>query len=301
MRKPTLAFLAVSFPAMFFGQFYPEASATWCMLNSVSPAGYDIVAQMGSDPDTLIDGHTYKRILQYDNQFGQWWLNGKFYVRSDPSGRAYAYLLDSLAEYLTADLNAQTGDTIHQVLSFNTHFASSCVSGFVDPVLVTVVVDSIVQVNAGGTMVDRYYLDSPCWPSTPAPNWYFWQAGMGTSQGPILFISDGFSLVSLMCSIIANTEVYPSGIGCDCPFLPTGLTEQAARRVVNAYPVPTAGAVTFTGAPVLAVEVRDAGGRVLFTTRAKEVDLSSYPPGVYTAVVTTATGRQAVRLVLCSP
>ena len=58
------------------------------MQNSVSPAGYDIIAQMGNDPDTVIDSRTYKRILQYDNQFGSWGLNGKFYVRSDPSGRA---------------------------------------------------------------------------------------------------------------------------------------------------------------------------------------------------------------------
>jgi len=44
--------------------------------------------------------------------------------------------------------------------------------------------------------------------------------------------------------------------------------------------------------------VYDPHGREVLRTREKTIDLGAHPPGVYTAVVTTAQGRQAVRLVL---
>ena len=287
-------------------QFYPDSDATWCMQNSEQPAGYNIVAQMGSAPDTLIDGVVYKRIYQYSDQFGSWYQTGKYYVRSTPDGRAYAYLLNAQAEYLTADLNASVGDTVYNVLSINTAFSTSptyCQPNGEFISLVKVVVDFIVQVTSGGNLVDRYYLDSPCWPDDGHGPWhYFWQAGVGTSGGALLNISDGLSRLTLLCCEVDGDMAYViAGNFCLCPFLPLNLAERADAVSVRVHPNPSAGLFTVSSAGVALIRVQDAQGRALLTTRHDEIDLSAHPPGVYTAVVTTATGRQAVRLVLCSP
>ncbi|MCO5275092.1 MAG: T9SS type A sorting domain-containing protein [Flavobacteriales bacterium] len=44
--------------------------------------------------------------------------------------------------------------------------------------------------------------------------------------------------------------------------------------------------------------VYNAQGKLLFRQHGNEVDLSAYAPGVYTAVVQTAKGRSAMRLVV---
>ncbi len=44
--------------------------------------------------------------------------------------------------------------------------------------------------------------------------------------------------------------------------------------------------------------VYDAQGCQVASVLATEIDLSEHPPGLYTAVITTAQGSQAVRLVV---
>ncbi|HRH39473.1 MAG TPA: hypothetical protein PK760_14065, partial [Flavobacteriales bacterium] len=81
------------------------------MSNSISPAGQEYTIQMGHHPDTLINGMTYKRI--WDTGLPNSWYTPIFYVRNEGDGKGYAYLPASDTEYLTVDLNAAVGDTVH--------------------------------------------------------------------------------------------------------------------------------------------------------------------------------------------
>ena len=142
------------------------------------------------------------------------------------------------------------------------------------------------------------------------PDISFWQAGMATSFGPVI----RFHGVGYFCAVnnvsqydLSYTGSEPGGTVHGLPGGPAwclpislGINNEHAVATLEISPNPSTGLFRFPNLPS-EKRILDARGREVVVTRESEVDLSNYPPGVYTAVVTTATGRQAVRLVVCSP
>lgn len=168
MRITGLGLLAFGVPLSVWGQFYPDSNAVWCgQADNGGPPGFYVQYQMAAMPDTTINGTVYKKVSEFTDETGDWVYVGTYYIRSDSSGRGYAYLPDSMAEYLTGDASALAGDTVPDVLWRITHEPGS-------HVLVDLVVDSVVTLSNLGVSVTRHYCPYGVQPTTS-----FWQAGMG--------------------------------------------------------------------------------------------------------------------------
>jgi len=237
---------------------------------------------MYADADTLIDGQIYKRI--YDNSH----LTGSeigfeapiYYVRNAPNGKAYAYILEDGVEYLTADLNAQIGDTIENVLVWNEQW--TCPDINFEYGLASVVVDSIVDVWLQGNLSQRYYLSSPCYLDiADDPMAFFWQPGVGTSHGPVLAITNGLDRVIMMCAEVADTMVYSlDGTPCDCiPY--NSINESDGSIGIEILPGISLGTFTIDHNQQLEIEVFNSTGALVLQTNGLRFDISQQPPGIY--------------------
>lgn len=303
MRVAT--FFAGAAPLICAAQFYPESNASWCIENVVSPDGFHIVVTMSDHPDTLIQGVGYKAMQTYFDDWGPWLPYGGGFVRSDPDGKGYAYLPDSAAEYLTGDINAQEGDTLHDIL-IEVSGGDMCAS---DPfVLRDVVVDSVRIRSNLGVSVTRHYVHTPCYLADGwLPATFFWQAGAGTSYGPFLKTTGGLNSEHLQCITVGDTCYYqpwenwweglPGGPICCFP-LTLGVGEQTANDAVRAAPNPSTGLFDIFGAQSALIEVQDEMGRSLLKTRGHMIDLSLFSPGYYFAKVHRAQGSYTLRLVV---
>jgi hypothetical protein len=260
---------------------------------------------MGPEPDTLILGRVYQRIDEYNDALGfeTWQFVKRSYVRSDTSGKGYLFLLDSMQEYLTADVNALAGDTVYNVLT-----ATSWGFGQ-DYWLNRVIVDSVVVFTNNDVSVTRRFVSRPEWGlSYPTSAQIFWQTGMGNGYGPVLIESVASSFQLLLCLREQDTYVYSSqfgvpylpGIPCDCPLeAPLGVEDLShTGRPIVVSPNPSSGFFELSSPAIRTIEVRDMQGRVITVSQGSRIDLSVHPPGVYAAVFTTSAGRQAVRLVV---
>ncbi|MBK6370933.1 MAG: hypothetical protein IPF64_14210 [Flavobacteriales bacterium] len=150
-----------SMPFSTTAQCFPDSSASWC---SIDLGGSDLVWMhmvMESDPDTIILGQTYKRIDEYHrhSQFENEERVSRDYVRSTPDGKGYVMLLDSMQEYLAADVNAAAGDTVRDVLIKVGFGAEPFPSYF----LWDVVVDSIISLENNGVSVVRQFIHLVGW------------------------------------------------------------------------------------------------------------------------------------------
>lgn len=258
---------------------------------------------MGPQPDTLILGQTYKRIDEFNDALGfdTWQFVKHFYVRSDPNGKGYVMLLDSMQEYLVADVSAQAGDTVHDVLTLDTwgfdQNYSTCY----------VVVDSVRTFTNNGVTVARQFVHAQGWAANyPTSYRIFWQAGIGGSFGPILILSVVNNFMGLKCLRVQDTYVYTGqfdypglpGIPCDCPLeSPLGLVEHPPAGAVRASPNPSSGLFDLH-TRMRSATVYDATGKRLFETSSSRIDLSAYSPGIYHALVHTAGGVRSVRLMV---
>lgn len=287
MRTILFCILTLGVAISSSAQFYPENNARWCGVDADGgPPLYDVQLQMGLMSDTLINGTVYKRVDEYrDYSFER-----SYFVRSDKDGKGYAFLPDSSAEYLTGDTNANAGDTVHNVLWSNT-------SQFgVEYILSDMVIDTVVTLTYDNVTVVRQLFESL--PTGEA----FWQAGMGTSDGPMLEYSG-----AMLSCMVGDTAMYNSGsniglgpIGVNlCPLLDfsDGIEEGAGHTSVRPTPNPSTGLFHFHQATGQ-ITVYNAQGVLLFQTHGNEVDLGAYPPGVYTAVIRTARGNGVQRLVV---
>jgi hypothetical protein len=260
---------------------------------------------MGSDPDTLILGQTYKRVEEY-NREPWWWENSTFvqryYVRSTSDGKGYVMLLDSMQEYLAADISAAVGDTVHDVLTVS---ESGPLPSFD---LKEVVVDSIITLENNGVSVVRQFIHAVGWDPLIPPFGYrtFWQAGIGNSTGPLMQLGITQGNVEPLCLRIQDTYVYTGyflepglpGVPCECSLLPVGI-ESRTNAQPTIGPNPSTGLFNFTTSQrVLEAIIFDPQGRRILRTNEQHFDLTGYAPGLYTAVVTTTHGSQSVRLVV---
>lgn len=295
-----------SMPFSTTAQCFPDSSASWC---SIDLGGSDLVWMhmvMESDPDTIILGQTYKRIDEYHrhSQFENEERVSRDYVRSTPDGKGYVMLLDSMQEYLAADVNAAVGDTVRDVLIKEDFGAQSSPSYF----LWDVVVDSIRTLENNGVIVSRLFIHLAGFQPGPQSQVYFnfWQAGIGNSTGALFnsYVWTGF--FELMCLRIQDTFVfnrntalpYLPGVPCECSLLPVGIESRTnAQPMIG--PNPSTGLFNFTTSQrVLEAIIFDPQGRRILRTNEQHFDLTGYAPGLYTAVVTTTHGSQTVRLVV---
>jgi len=261
---------------------------------------------MGARPDTVVLSQTYKRVDEYNNdtEFDQWQFIKHHYVRSDPSGQGYLMLLDSLQEYLVADVSALAGDTVHNVLIAYEWGA------YQEPYwLGSVVVDSVVVRANNDVQVSRQYVhivDSPPIASNIGYH-IFWQAGIGVSCGPLLLQSFSNGNIEPKCLRVQDTYVFSSqfgyiglpGIPCDCPLeSPLGIETHPAQGHLVVGPNPSSGLFAFSDGHKHSFTVFTTHGSALITGNFSVIDLSGQPTGIYTAVVAAAQGRQALRLVV---
>ncbi len=311
MRLPT-AFIALIFSLVSSAQFYPAATANWCIWDGGYPLGPNNSPNrhltMEEDADTLISGHSYQRIVQYNySDYNEpavpWFYASTFYVRSGSSGKGFLYLPDSAAEYLTGDLSAIVDDTVHDVLVL--YLDPSCGWDFQ---ITDAIVDSIVMITHGEVTVQRHYVHTPCYSSTNfdfIPSLSFWQAGYGASNGPFLTFSNLLALIGPACVVADGEFVYSAwsepqgmpGTPCNCPDVDLGVAEFNRDEAAYFSPNPSTG-LFHINHTTRQVSIYNAQGRLLFQTHGPVVDLNAYPPGVYTAVVQTAKGSSALRLVV---
>jgi hypothetical protein len=295
MRAVLLSALVLMTSVVSNAQFYPSANAVWCGGDdNGGPPGFNVQFQMGIFPDTLINATGYKKISEYNSATGQFILIRDYYVRSDPNGRGYVYLPDSMAEFLTGDIFAESGDTVRNVL-----FAVSGES-YVSYLLEDFIVDSVVQLSNAGVTVTRQYLD-PTGFNPLGASQVFWQAGMGTSFGPVMEGSGGFVLCGVGNAIqydLGNNGLPgPDNVGEICWPISTNVNEGCVDKKPVFIPNPSTGIFTI-GIPTPSTTVYTSTGQQVWKGTGNTIDLSSQPPGVYTAVVATERGRQAVRLVV---
>ena len=285
-------------------QCFPDSSASWCFLSAANSEAVHTHMVMGPEPDTVILGQTYQRIEEFNDHldFDIWQFVKRYYVRSDTTGKGYVMLLDSMQEYLVADVSALTGDTVQDVLT-----ATSW--GFDQTYwLKPVIVDSVIVFENNGVSVTRQFVHAIQWePSYPTSYEIFWQAGMGNSYGPVLIQAVVDNFEALQCLRVQDTYVYSAlfgypglpGIPCDCPLVgPSGVEDLHTAERVMASPNPSTGIFQFTGTTPTAIHIFDTQGRTLFTTTRTEVDLSAYSVGCYRAVVVSESGKSSLPLVV---
>ena len=275
-----------------FGQFYPDSNAVWCGVDdNGGPPGYNVQIEMGGGMDTIIDGVSYKKATEYNDQSGSWQYVGNYLLRSDVSGRGYIYLPDSMAEFVTGDVTAQAGDTVYDVLM------GSPAGGYYD--VEDLVVDSVVVLSNNGTTVTRHYVNPALFNPLPAEG-VFWQAGMGTVWGPLFRLSG----IPNTCAVNDTIQFDINGInlgyvGQSCWQIASDVSESGTNEPArfNVSPNPSTG-LFHLGAAAREVQVYNAQGKLLFRQKGNEVDLGAEPPGVYTTVVETDKGRSVERLVV---
>jgi len=243
--------------------------------------------------DTLIDGLAYKIIHEAVSPVSSGCCSvplgiGPGYLRDDTAAhKVYWRIPGTSSDSLLYDFTLEEGDTLRGLYA-NTGL---CAEG-----VVTVI--SIDSVQVGNSYRRRLnLLNDPCFGPSIIE-------GIGSTTGltSCYFMNKSFGII-LNCFTVNGELMYEKPCGAPdllaCGNLPLEIvpitTAPAQKLTIN--PNPSTGHF-YLGQAVRQVTVYSAQGRLLFTAHGKEVDLSSQQPGVYTAVVATERGRQAVRLVV---
>ncbi len=286
------------------GQFYPDGNAGWCLYWTGPPDGFEINRRMRPDPDTVIMGKTYKILEEFTDQSGNWELEREYYVRSTPDGKGYLYLPDSAAEFVVGDTAALAGDTVHQVLCWYDGYQGNCGSHSQEYAFLDAVVDSVVSISNMGVTVRRHFVRLLCADDLdPEPQRFFWQAGMGTSFGPVLRIGNTLGWWNVpVCATVDGVNQFgplglPGGVPC-CGPITIGLEEESNIPIDPVRLLDPAGLYVLLGLVQGPVVVCDLKGATVLTTSSHLIDLTDRPSGVYVAQMNTSAGRQAARLVV---
>lgn len=282
MRLLTFFLFAIANGLVGLAQFYPEAKAYWRGVDdNGGPPFFNVAQVMPIFPDTLINGTTYKKIRENNDASGSSQLIRDHFVRSDTSGKGYVYIPDSAAEFLTGDLNAQAGDTVHDVLVSLTN------STDIDYFYRDLVVDSVVTLLVEGDPRTRWYINGDDFGGLLL----FWQDGMGTISGPMLEMSGEW-----WNCCVNDTVQFGSG---PCPQWITDVGEALdAAPAIMVGPNPSNGIFRFSVEYPQRFAVLNAQGAFLLSDHSSVIDLTGRPPGLYLAVVATPLGNYPLRLVV---
>ena len=264
---------------------FPDSNATWVMDYYLGPDFlYTYAYHLESfDHDTLINGELYS-VLQRGFQNQSAIFAGG--IRDDGSGRIYYYNPFADSTFLLYDLEAMPGDSMEVF-----------VGDFDSPFTIMMHICSVETLTYAGYSYRTLYVQSED-PISGCIGQDRWGTRVGGYGG--LLSTDAFSIsgdATFLVCMSHNDTLWPSAVPGNCST--TGWPERLPTEY-HAYPNPSNGLFTLSTASNLTdqVLVYDPHGREVLRTREKTIDLGAHPPGVYTAVVTTAQGRQAVRLVL---
>lgn len=310
---PLIAGLVWTPASMAQGQAYPSADAGWCIgIGASPPNGGWYFMDMPVSPDTVINGTVYQKVDWYiDTEAYPFQWIGANYVRSAPDGKGYMYWPDSLAEVMTIDLGAGVGDTVFNVFAYDE--TSNCPWGSTYYGSLDVVVTAIDTFSNQGVVAIRHtVLPLNC---TELIGPYFWQEGLGTSEGIITGITSGLSPVNLVFGTVRDTCRYNGpptpysllgGPSC-CSISPAGVAENGAKGL-SVSPNPTTGVFTLSFARPIPIDsyysVYDAMGRLLYQrplpagATLQEIDLSRFGKGTYLIKLTDPQGVRHERVVL---
>ena len=262
----------------------PDSNATWTTSFWIGP-GYPYEGYFHEyapvDPDTIIGGEVFKKLLETNN-FGGPYSAGA--LRDNEEGQVY-YCPNSGSPVLLYDFDVLPGDTIQDVMGL-----------WVDDVGVYSV-DTIVVNGTERKRIGLECLSSPGFASA------YWIQGIGGNGG--LLLTNACPSVSgsgtLICMTANDTIQYGLNVGsigaCDI-FLGKGNATMNSDPTV--YPNPSNGSFMFTStaAPGSRWKVRDANGRELIDVEGDTIDLRGHAPGIYFAEFSTAYGNHRVPLML---
>lgn len=292
MRTAVVYPMILGFALSSTAQFYPAASACWFGVGyDGGPPGSDLDYWMETSPDTAINGVVYQKVRERIDQD----YTRTYYVRSDASGKGYAYVPELGAEHLTGDVTAQVGDTVHDVLLKNT-----IMSG-VGYEIGDILVDSVVTLTNAGVTVTRHYLNHQ---TSLGLYTSFWQRGMGVCSGPILEGSGSFHYCSVADTVmfdLSNSNGLPGPIGVPvCPLVVSGVgnIEPLGFHDLQALTNPYSGLFVFSDGLKHSYTVITPHGSAILEGNSSVIDLAGQPTGIYTAVVGTPQGRRVLRLVV---
>ena len=288
MKTPIRALIL--FPLALAGQAVhsqfdaiPDSNATWTTSFWIGPGypyegyfyEYDMV-----QPDTLIGGDVFKRLLQTNN------LGGPFYsgaLRDNGAGQVY-YCPSGSTPVLLYDFDVQPGDTVSDVNGIWLH---------------DVVVYSVDTIVVNGTDRKRIGVECDALQGFAAA---YWIQGIGGTGG--LLHTDPCPSVSgtgtLICMTENDTVQYGLNVGglgaCDI-FLGMATSDGSAAQVA---PNPSTGIFTVSveGGLVPACRVLDLQGREVLRTVGGTIDLGTRPSGTYLLIVSTDRGSWRTPLLL---
>lgn len=276
---------------------FPDSNAVWGMVSGCS----DMVLQCGNSVyiqnyfagDTSIEGNTYKVVHEVVSQdpggcCGPPEDLGPGYLRDDTAAHKVYWRIPGMdADTLLFDFTLEVGDTLGGLYG-NTGL---CAGGLFT-------VQSIDSVQVGGSFRRRINFSGtdPCQQTSIIE-------GVGSTNGlTACYATPNTFSILLMCFTVNGELLYMSPCGEPylqaCGELPSRIPDNANNfGSVGPTPNPSIGLFHFSQAAEQII-VYNAQGKLLFRQHGNEVDLSAYPPGVYTAVVQTARGTIAQRLMV---
>lgn len=276
---------------------FPDSNAVWGM---GSGCIFDMICGTGAytrdfyNGDTLFAGQEYKVISeQYmiisgssdccNPDFGE----GMCYLREDTIQRmVYIRPLGMDSDIVLYDFTLGVGDTLKG------YFADYDFCGMENET-----VHSIDSILIGSTFRKRINFGS-----VDEYTDFSFIEGIGSTNGlKACFYGFGEMGISLNCFSVNGELLYVSPDAPDtmpCEELPVSNSDYVVFNAeLTVTPNPSTG-LFHLGQAAQQISVYNVQGILLFRTHGTEVDLSAYPPGVYTAVVETKKGRRVERLVV---
>ena len=279
--------LAVAQTSMYHP--FPDSNAVWGMISG-SWMCPDVYIQDYYAGDTLIGLYSYKIIMQAatdticDTPPGL----GAGFLRDDTAAHKVYWRIPGMAtDTLLYDFTLEVGDTLRGLYA-NTGL---CADG-------VVTVHSVDSIMVGTNYRKRINFSwDPCFGPSIIE-------GIGSTTGLTFctFMYKSFGTI-LTCFMVNGELLYTQPCGAPilapCENLPLGMPAivRSGEPDVAATPNPSTG-LFYLGQATAQISVYNAQGKLLFQQHGNEVDLSTYPPGVYPAVVQTAKGNTAQRLVV---
>lgn len=273
---------AAQFPA------FPDSNALWRMDVYDGPNFlYSYAYHLEQfDHDTLIDGLQYSVLKHGSEGQGGSFAGG---IREDVDSKVWYYHPMTDSVYLLYDFDPIQGDSIEVWnRGWNTTNTNTTV----------MYIDSIdLAINGSG--VAHKWIGIKDWAAIIGGQGiaHWWIQGVGGTGGLLETPGSGsVSQYTILGCMQYNDSIWPGGSPGYC--WPTSIDEHLRSRVL-VHPNPSSNSFTLSiGSDLLSVAVFDPQGREVLHTRERSIDLTGYAPGLYTAVVTTKQGPQAVRLVL---
>lgn len=277
---------------------FPDSNAVWGMVSGCSDmiqqCSNSMYIQYNFAGDTSIEGNTYKVVHEVVGQdpggcCGPPEDLGPGFLRDDTAARKVYWRIPGMnADTLLFDFTLELGDTLGGLYG-NTGLCVGAV----------ITVQSIDSVLVGVSFRKRinFSATDPCQQTSIIE-------GVGSTNGlTACYATPNTFSILLMCFTVNGELLYMSPCGEPdmqaCGEFPSSIAGPSPvfKPVGHVTPNPSIG-LFHLGRVAQEISVYNVQGTLLFRTYGTEVDLSAYPPGVYTAVVETNKGRRVERLVV---